>query len=828
MKKNSTILIFFLISSLAFAQRGNWGKPQGPSITGRITGQLLDSITNQPIEFASVVLVHAKSGKEADGLISDEQGGFKFPEAKIGTYNVHFSFLGYETKVVKGIELTAKKPDYTLDNVLLRPTSTVLETVTVTGEAALIENKIDRIVFNNEKDPTGNIGDATDVLRRVPLLSVDLDGNVSLRGSSNIQILINGKPSGMFSSNVADALKMFPANQIKSVEVITVPSAKYDGEGSAGIINIITKKKRVEGFAGSVNSSLGTRHNTTSLNLNIAKGRFGLNGGGFAVWSPPRDAIWDFDREDRLDNGELRTLRQDATNSSERLGFRGKFGAYYDFNAYNSINSNFSFNGFGFDRDGTTDSGLFDPLAMIEEITNRRTSSNTLTNGYDWNTDYTRKFPDSEREFSLGFQLSGNIDDTKNTLDQEDLSGNNEKLNINEKSDNKGRNLEMTLQADYVHPFTKNIKLETGAKGILRNINSDFFFDVFDFDQNDYFRDASRSDEFDYQQDVYAGYASFNISFLKHYGLIAGARYERTEIQGDFKTESQEPFTNDYYNVLPSIILSRKIGQAGNIRISYNQRIARPSLRFINPYVNQIDRNNISYGNPDLEPEISHNFELGFNTYYKGIVINASPYFRHTTDVIESLLEIDELTGISENTFDNIGTDNSLGISLFSSATILKKVSLRGNIDLRHRNLKSELPKFNVENSGVEFDGNMGATISFPKEIKFQFWGMFRNPRVTLQGTRATFWMYNLGLSKQLFGKRGSLGISTSNLFHRALNFDTKLEGEDFTQTSLYEYPFRNFGISFNYRFGKLDFKGGERKNKVKNTDQKEGGDGNY
>ncbi len=825
MKKSFTILFSLLLAFTTFAQHGNWGKPKGPTITGKITGQLLDSLNNRPIEFASVVLINAKSGKEADGLISDERGGFKFPEAKIGVYDVHFSFLGYETKVVKGIELTAKKPDYNLDNVLLTPTSTTLETVTVTGEAALIENKIDRIVFNNEKDPTGNIGDASDVLRKVPLLSVDLDGNVSLRGSSNIRILINGKPSGMFSSNVADALKMFPADQIKSVEVITVPSAKYDGEGSAGIINIITKKKQVEGFAGSLNSSIGTRHNTTSLNLNVAKGRFGLNGGGFAVWSPPRDAIWDFDREDRLTNGALRTLRQDATNSSERIGFRGKFGAYYDINAYNSINSNISFNGFTFDRDGTTDSHLSDPVDMLEEITNRRTSSNTLTNGYDWNTDYTKKFPESEREFSLGFQLSGNIDDAENNLDQ---TGNLDELNIDEKSDNKGRNLEMTLQADYVHPFTKNIKLETGAKGILRNINSDFLFDVFDFDLNEYYRDASRSDEFDYQQDVYAGYASFNISFLKHYGIIAGARYERTEIQGDFKTESQEPFANDYYNVLPSIILSRKIGQAGNIRISYNQRIARPSLKFINPYVNQIDRNNISFGNPELEPEISHNFELGFNTYFKGIVINASPYFRHTTDVIESLLEIDETTGISLNTYDNIGTDNSLGINLFSSATIKKIISLRGNIDLRHRNLKSELPDFNMENSGVEFDGNMGATISFPKEIKLQFWGMFRNPRVTLQGTRATFWMYNIGLQKQLFGKRGSLGFSTSNLFHRALNFDTKLEGENFTQTSLYEYPFRSYGISFNYRFGKLDFKGGERKNKVKNTDQKEGGDGNY
>ena len=825
MKRNATILVLLLFVSIASAQQGNWGKQKGPSITGRITGQLLDSLTSQPIEFASVVLVNSKSEKEADGLITDDRGGFKFSEVKIGVYNVHITFLGYETKVVKGIELTAVNPDYSLDNVILTPTSTMLETITVTGEAALIENRIDRIVFNNDKDPTGNIGDATDVLRKVPLLSVDLDGNVSLRGSSNLRILINGKPSGMFSNNVADALKMFPADQIKSVEVITVPTAKYDGEGSAGIINLITKKKNIEGFSGSVNSTVGIRNNTTSLNLNMAKGRFGLSGGGHAVWSPPRDAFWDFDREDVLSNGEIRTLQQDAVNSSERIGFHGKFGAYYDINAYNSINSNIAFNGVTFDRDGTTNSRLNDPLAMLEEITDRKTSSNTLTNGYDWNTDYIRKYPDSEREFSMGFQLSGNVDNAKNRLDQK---GNLESLNIDEKSDNKGRNLEMTLQADYVHPFSKSIKLETGAKGILRNINSDFDFNVFDFGSGQYSMDNSRSDEFDYQQDVYAGYASFNVSFLENYGLIAGARYERTEITGDFKTEGQKAFANDYFNILPSVIFSRKIGQAGNIRASYSQRIQRPSLKFINPYVNQTDRNNIDFGNPELEPEISHNFELGFNTYVKGVVINFSPYFRHTTDVIESILDIDDATGISFTTYNNIGTDNSLGISLFSSGSIKKVVDLRGNIDLRYRHLTSELAGLDVENTGIEMNSNMGATISFPKEIKLQFWGMFRNPRVTLQGTQATFWMYNIGLQKQLFGKRGSIGLSISNLFHRALNFDTKLEGDNFKQTSLYEYPFRSYGVSFNYRFGKLDFKGGERKNKVKNTDQKEGGDGNF
>lgn len=824
MKQSLLVISLFLFATSLFAQRpGGWGGSKKSSITGRITGTLIDSVSGQPIEFASVVLLNPKAEKqEVDGTVTDEKGAFKFPEAPVGDYQLYFSFLGYEDKTIS-IAMKPKKPDVEVKNIPLNPTISNLETVTVTGEKSVIENKVDRIVYNAEND-VNITGDATDVLRKVPLLSVDLEGNVSLRGSSNITILINGKPSGLFSRNVADALKMFPSDQIKSVEVITTPSAKYDGEGTAGIINIITKKKRINGFSGNVNLSAGLRHNVGGINLNLARGRFGLSGGGRSVWSPARDAIWDFDREDRLQNGETRTLAQDGITASERLGNNYRFGAYYDINAYNSINSNFSLNGAGFDRDSRVTSLLNDPEALENEDTQRDILAETLNSGYDWNTDYTKTFPDSEREFSVGVQLSNNVDNAENTLLQ---TGNLSDLNIDERSKNDSRNIETTLQVDYVHPFTKNVKLEVGTKGIMRNINSDFFFENFDFTQNEYVRDFSRSDEFDYQQDVFAGYASFNVSFLEKYGLIAGARYERTEIEGDFEIEGDKAFTNDYENLLPSVILSRKMGKFGNLRASYGKRIARPSLTFVNPYVQQQDRNNISFGNPELNPEISHNFELGYNTYIKGIVLNFSPYFRHTKDVMESLLSINE-EGVSETTYQNVGKDNTLGLSFFGSATIKEILTLRGNVDVRRRNIESEIGGNKVTNDGYEFNSNLGATFSFPKEIKLQFWGMLRNPRVRVQGTSATFWMYNISLQKMLFGKRGSLGLNVSNLFHRALNFDTILEGENFTQTSLYEYPFRNYGINFNYRFGKLDFKGGERKNKVKNTDQKAGDGNNY
>ncbi len=812
-------------ANLLFAQQmtpGGWSAAASSSITGRIVGEITDGQSGTPIDYASVVLIKVSDGKEADGTVSDEKGSFKFPSVKLGKYNVHVSFVGYQPMVISNVELTPTKPDVSLDRINLSPLDVVLETVTVKGEAALYENKVDRIVYNAEKDVTLGSGDATDVLRKVPLLSVDLDGNVSLRGSTNIKILINGKPSGMFSNNLADALKMFPADQIKSVEVLTVPSAKYEGEGSAGIINIITKKKQVDGYTANINIAPGDRQSTMSANLNAAKGRFGVNGGGFGVWSPNRDGNFTFERTDTI-GSSVRSLIQNGVAATQRVGFHGSFGAYYDINAYNSINSNISFRGFGFDREGITTARFSDPSKNWLQESSRNSLSETLNSGFDWNTDYRRTFPNSEKEFSMGVQLSGNQDDAMSILNQ---SGNFDYLLINEKGQNDGNNLETTLQVDYIYPFSKKLKLETGLKGVFRSIDSDFRFDTLNAVQQTYARDASRSDEFNYGQDVYSAYTSLTWSFADVYGLVAGMRYERTNIIGNYLVSDTE-FTNDYDNLLPSIILSRKMNQFSNIRLSYNKRIQRPSLRFINPYVNQEDRNNISFGNPEISPELTDNVELAYNTFVKGVVMNGSIYYRHTEGIIQNILSVDA-AGISRTTFDNVGNDNSVGLNFFVSGTLKKIFQLRGNVDIRRVDVSGIVAGKDASNQGFEFNGNVGSTLTLPWDMKMEVFAMLRSPRVTLQGSQATFWMYNLGLQKDIFGKRGSVGIRIANLFHKSLNFSSDLSGNGFRQYSNFEFPFRSYSASFSYRFGKLDFKSKERRSKVNNNDQKAGEERNF
>lgn len=514
--KETLLPLFLFFSFAAFSQGWGGGGNKTAQIKGKITGQVIDSLTNEPVEFATVVLINSEFGKQLDGVITDDKGKFKFTDVALKEYEIEISFIGYVTRRVKGVKLTKKNPDENLKDIYLLSSSLTLGEVEVMGERSLIENKVDKIVYNADQDVTNAGGDATDVLRKVPMLSVDLEGNVSLRGSQNVQILINGKPSGIFANSVADALKLIPSDEIKKVEVITSPSAKYDGEGSGGIINIITKRKGVEGFSGSVSSSIGTRQNNAVVSLSASRGRVGLNGSASSYYSWPRVGSLSFESS-QTQNGFTNELIQSGETETSRLGFNGKFGAYYDINAYNSINSNISFNGFTSNSDGETSTTNILPSIDFSETYSRMTSSNALFSGFDWTTDYKKTYEKEGQELVFAYQLSENTNDRSSDLDQDASFA---FPQIAEENINDGKNIEHTIQVDYTHPFSKKLKMEVGAKTVIRDIKSDFSSKNL---LTESFND-NRTDVFNYDQDVMAGYLSFNAELTKKYSLTAGAR----------------------------------------------------------------------------------------------------------------------------------------------------------------------------------------------------------------------------------------------------------------------------------------------------------------
>lgn len=819
----STVLgfLFLMVTSFSIAQFPGAPGGSGSSIVGKITGIVIDSMSMEPVEFATVALRRSGFDQDIDGTISNADGSFVIGNLKPGTYDINISFIGYNPRKISGVELTLKSPDADLGTLLLQTDQVLLETVTVEGQKALVENKVDRLVYNAENDVSVRGGDASDVLRKVPMLNVDMNGNVSLRGSQNIRILINGKPSGIFSGSIADALKMIPADEIAKVEVITTPSAKYDGEGSGGIINIITKENKVQGLSGNVNASLGTRQNRAAFNLSGVRQRFGINGGGGAFFSWPQEGTNTFLREDQTPAG-LRTLQQDGTTTSSRIGFRGQLGAFYDFNGFNSINSTISLRGFTFNTDGQLESMFINPEVNFTEIYNRFNEGTTLRSGFDWTTDYTKKFDTEGHQLVFAFQLNGDYSKDDKTIER---LGEDVLLNYKEKNKNNGDNYEYTFQVDYTKPFSEAITLETGVKGVLRDIDSDYDFLVFNPDENIFDPDPSRTDNFLYGQDVFAGYASMNLNFWKTWSAVVGARYEITAIDGMY-ADGSGAFDQNYGNFLPTIILSKKI-KFNTLKASYTERIQRPSLFYINPYRNQEDRMILTEGNPYLSPELTSQYELGYSTFIKGAVINMSTYYKRTRDIISSFLRVNE-DGVSVNTFENVGKTDVYGANIFASFSIANNLTLRGNLDINQYHVVEANEELNVDDAYSNWIRRMfvSATYNFGKGWKAEGFMFGNSEQWSIQGRLPSFSMMSFGVQKEIFGDRGTIGLTVIDPFNKNKSFRSELEGQNFTQMSNFSIPFQSFGVSFSYRFGNLEFQQQNRRSVIENDDLKNGQSG--
>jgi len=822
MFKFVALLFFYCISTtiLLSQTKGNQtGHVKG--LTGVISGSLLDSLTADPIEYATVGILDLSTGKIINGGLADERGVFKIADIPAGQYKLQISFIGYSNRIVEGIELTPKHPDYNVGALLLAPESSLLAEIKVVGEVALIEAKPDKIVYNAEKDVTTRGGDAADVLRKVPLLAVDLDGNVSLRGSENIKVLINGRPSSMFNNNLADALKMMPADQIKSVEVITAPSAKYDAEGTAGIINIITRKKNVEGMTGNADVTAGTRTNRGNVNLNYGKGRMGMNLSGGGHYGYPQDGTSILEREEfNLPAASL--LNQKGTTTTSRYGFRTSAGMEYNANAFNTLNGEVSYRGGRNINDNVMlsayeiDNILVDSYLREQDAISRRSS-------WEWELDYKHLFSKKQREWSFSAELDKGNDDADADYDVAYLFPANT-LPATDNNINEGNNKEWSLQTDYAHPFNDHLKFETGLKANLRDIQSAFTYRQYDHDLMEWSINPERTDIFHYNQNVYAGYLSSTLLVGEKTNLIAGIRTEATDLSGAFIFFTS-PFDNTYTNWLPSVTVSRSVSKMNQVRISYNQRIQRPNQRQLNPFVEYNDNRDISHGNPYLAPEYVHQLEIAGNFFMKGNMVSVTVYGRRTEDLIESLLRIND-DGVSETTYENFGTRSAVGLNLFGTLVIDKKLTLRGGGDLNVWHEEGQFENEDLSNSGYDYNVRLNATWTISETMRAEGFGFFRSPTFTVQGKTPSWSMMSIGIKKDLFNKRFSLGINITEPFRENLSFVRELSGSDFHQYSKNVRPVRSFGISLGYRFGKLDFS--DRDRRKDNNDMKEdfqGGD---
>lgn len=821
--KNAMRKIFILLM-LTIAAQMTWAQAQEG--TGKISGSIIDTETQKPVEFATVALEDTKTSKPVNGSLADDKGKFEISKVANGTYKIVISFMGYNNVEINDVVISDDKKNIDLGSQKMSATVTQLKEVVVQGQRDLVEEKVDRLIYNAENDNTTKGGDGTDVLRRVPMLTVDLDGNVSLRGNQNIRVLINGKPSAIAAASISDALKQIPADEIKSVEVITSPSAKYDAEGSGGIINIITKKSNLQGYSLGVDASAGFRGSNLGLNGSIKTGKMGFSLGGFGRSN--YNVTGNYTNTQQA--GNIITSQEASTLN------RGLFGNYnlgwdYDINKYNSLTASVRLgarNGRNFQDDLFTHSDSIDGTFRSNSLRNVAVKDNS--ENVDASLTYTKTFETAGKE--LSFLGSFNRNNRVNNFVNDISMVNNLDTDQSIRNDNKSYNQEVTIQADYQTPLAKKHIMEFGAKNILRSVSSKYNY-LFATNGGEYQPSATGSlnNDFDYTQNVTAGYLAFTISLPKSYTLKAGSRYEYTTIDAKYGNEEEVKIPS-YGVVVPSINISKKLSNGNTLKAAYNRRIQRPSLQYLNPNIQSSNPQSITVGNPSLNPEYTNNFELSYSTFIKGTSLNFSAFVRNTTDAIQSIRDtttFNGVKGVSRTQYGNIGKEDAYGGSLFANVNISSKFTLNGGTDVYYAVLDNNNPNpiYTAKNNGFVYNVRMFGNYNFAPLYGIQFFGFYRGRQVQLQGVQGGFAMYSISLKRDFANKKGSIGAGVENF----LNFNGwKVKNETVTPliTSNSTNVMNNlsFKVNISYRIGKLGFEQPKRRRSVNNDDLKSEGDG--
>ena len=823
MKKLIYLVALFSFFSLGIASAQQTPEKKEPT---RIIGVAKDLKTGQPVGYATAALYKAGTDVSTAGAVADGEGVFFITGFTTGTYELQLTFLGYET-VKRTVNVNSLESDINLGEIGMSDEGVALQEVTVQGQRELIEERVDRTIYKAENDKTTAGGDATDVLRRVPMLSVDLDGNVSMRGSANILVLIDNRPSAIAASSIADALRQIPADEIKAVEVITSPSARFDAEGTSGVINIVTKKNNLQGMTLNINSGAGLRGSNLGLQGSARKGKMGFSLGGFG--RAGYNILGSFENQ-QITNGAsgntTRTLQSADTKRQEIFG-RYNFGVDYEIDKFNFITGAVNFgirNSENWQENFMTQSFLNNVLRAQQ---NREINTLDNSNSVDVSLNYTKTFEKRGKELSFLtlYSLNNRENSFTNTLFEADMEDVLSRL----KNLNPSKNEEFTVQVDYVNPINEKGTqiIEYGAKNILRKAYSDFAY--FQAEGNGEFvesEDPTLSNEFSYDQNVTAGYLSYTLQFLKNYTLKPGLRYEYTTINADFKTEFEAEIPS-YGTLVPSLNASRKLKNGNMIKAAYNRRIQRPSLRFLNPNIEASNPQQLSQGNPTLDPELTDNYELGYSTFIKGTTLNFTGFYRNTTGSIQAIRDV-RTDGIIFTSFENIGREQALGTNLFFNVNINNKLSLNGGTDLYYSMLDNGLtdPQFAAKNEGWVVSGRMFGNYTLPKDWQIQVFTFARGRQVQLQGTSGGFAAYGLNFNKQLKEKRGSLGFGAENFLMKEFVIRNEIVTPTILQNSTNRIQNLNFKINFTYRIGKMSLDQTPRRRKSINNDDLKDGEG--
>ncbi len=825
------LLIMLVVSSLVAAQNA--------APTFQIKGVLLDSLTQEGEPYATIKIVKKEAPANAlKMLVTDMKGKFQEKVPGTGNFVMTISSIGRNT-IVKDFTVKAGEKLVDFGTLYITDASNELGQVEVVAQKPLVKADIDKIEYNVQDDPDSKSNSVLEMLRKVPLVTVDGEDNIKVNGSSSFKVYVNGKPNNMMSNNPTEVLKSMPANSIKHIEVITNPGPKYDAEGVGGILNIVTVGSGLEGYTATFSGNVS--------NMGAGGGLFGTVKSGKLTVSARYNYNYN-DRPRSYSGGNRRTVG-DVTEGSSDLDYDGSSKGHGNFQS-GSMEASYEIDtlrlvsmSFGLWGGGNNSTSINNTLATAPGTSNelyRYVSDGRSKSSWysiDGGVDYQRMFHVKDRMFTLSYKINtspqtsdsySTYNDMHAATDWEDFLKRLYDLN----NDGSQNTTEHTFQADYTTPIGKMHTLEAGAKYILRdNSSEDDRYERQIGTTGDYVLDEEHSSHYKHQNDILAAYMGYGLRVKKISGRL-GVRYEHTKQEVKYLLGRGDDFNKNFDDVVPSASIGYKLTDMSNLRFGYNMRIYRPGIWYLNPYLNDSNPTNISQGNSHLDSEKSHSFNLSYSNFTQKFNINLSARYSFTNNSIEQVTEQvkdTEIEGLQNptgkevlySTYQNIGKSRNASLSGYVNWNATSNTRIYANLYGNYTYMEGAN---GLKNDGWNLFAYGGAQQSLPHDWRISLNIYGQTPWIMLQGKGSSFFDYGLSVNKSFLNKRLTLSAFASNFFKKYTSPTSSIEGVGFTQDSWNRYTRQRFGVSVSYRIGELKASVKKAARTISNDDVKGGG----
>lgn len=825
---NKTTLLLFFLGLLLFSARAQ--KPQAISEKSEVTisGNVIDEETKEPLEYATIVVFSKLKNAIITGGITDSKGDFSIP-VEIGAFDIRIEYIGFKTQIIENKRITN---DENIGKFSLILDVEALDAVEIIAERTTVEFRLDKKIYNVGKDLTVRGGTVSDVLDNVPSVSVDVEGNVALRGNDDVRILINGKPSGLVGLNSTDTLRQLPAESIERVEVITSPSARYDAEGSAGILNIILRRSKLQGLNGAM--TLNTSYPTqagVSGNINYRTGNLNFfNTTGYSYRETPGNSY----NNTEFFNGDNPStfLKEERVFERERKGLNTNLGVEWYVNKTSSFTASMVYRN---SDNASNTTNILDEIGSNNSITRNIRLDPEIEDDktIQYSLNYDNQFNgDSQHKLTFDFQYEKSEESETSLINQNRIDV--ENVETREKQDR------ILLQADYVKPVGKEGQFEMGYRGQFQNLNSDFLVENTNDNGDTFFINTDLSNDLAFSQYVNAFYTQYGNKLGDKFSYLFGIRLEGTRVTIDQETSGDFEKKN-YTQLFPTANLAYEISEDASITLGYNRRIRRPRSYFINPFPSRSSATSIFQGNPNLDPSTSDAFDIGYLNRFGKVTLSTSVYFQHATNTFNFITRETDLYYIFETNqtisqndpdfdqinddFDlvpiikrgpvNLATNDRFGFEFTLSYRPTKKWSLNGNFNVFQSITRGDFEEQNFDAENLSWFMRLNNKYTLPGEIDWQTRLFYRGPNETAQSISAGVFSTDLAFSKDLFEEKASLALRVSDLFNSRKRISESFTS-NFRSDSEFQWRQRTYTMSFTYRF-----------NQQKNQRQRRGGQGN-